>query len=100
MPLDPADLILAFGQRQQLVASGYKALRDANPHSSILAGSTSGEISNSAVLNENIMAPAVWFDKVNGSGLGEGMNDFAGKPFEPDQLYRKLKSHLVAKKEA
>ncbi|QTN38274.1 response regulator [Cryomorphaceae bacterium] len=32
--------------------------------------------------------------------LALGMSDFAGKPFEPDQLYRKLKSHLVAKKEA
>ncbi|QTN38275.1 FIST C-terminal domain-containing protein [Cryomorphaceae bacterium] len=64
MPSDPADLILAFGQRQQLTAGGYKALRDANPNSTILAGSTSGEISNSAVLDENIVATAVWFDKV------------------------------------
>ncbi|MCE2497155.1 MAG: response regulator [Flavobacteriales bacterium] len=32
--------------------------------------------------------------------LALGMNDFAGKPFEPDQLYRKLKSHIHPKEEA
>lgn len=32
--------------------------------------------------------------------LSLGMNDFAGKPFEPDQLYKKLKSHILPKEEA
>jgi len=32
--------------------------------------------------------------------LALGMNDFAGKPFEPYQLYRKLKSHIHPKEEA
>lgn len=32
--------------------------------------------------------------------LALGMSDFAGKPFEPDQLYRKLKSHILPKEKA
>lgn len=31
--------------------------------------------------------------------LALGMNEFAGKPFEPDQLYRKIKAVLAARPE-
>jgi len=61
----PADLVLAFGARSQLEKGGFKELRGAFPQSTVVAGSTAGEISNNQVLDHHIVATAIWFDKVN-----------------------------------
>ncbi|MCE2497159.1 MAG: hypothetical protein J4F31_11385 [Flavobacteriales bacterium] len=64
LPAENADLVIAFGQGQKLMNGGYTDLRAAFPNSTVIAGSTAGEISNDAVLDEQIVATAIWFDKV------------------------------------
>lgn len=61
---EPADLVMAFGAREQLTNGGYQNLRAAFPASTVVAGSTAGEISNDSVLDNQIVATAIWFDKV------------------------------------
>lgn len=55
---------MAFGAREQLTNGGYQNLRAAFPASTVVAGSTAGEISNDSVLDNQIVATAIWFDKV------------------------------------
>lgn len=64
LPAENADLVIAFGQREKLTDGGYNELRAAFPNSTVIAGSTAGEIANDAVLNEQIVATAIWFNKV------------------------------------
>ena len=64
VPAENADLVLAFGQRERLMDGGYTELRSAFPNSTVIAGSTAGEISNDVVQDGKIVATAIWFDKV------------------------------------
>lgn len=57
-----ADLILAFGTRATL-ASGAGPLRAAFPGAALLAGSTSGEILDTAVHEQTIAVTAIHFDR-------------------------------------
>ncbi len=72
----PANLVLAFGAREQLSNGGYQKLREAFPSSTVVAGSTAREISNSSVLDNQIVATAIWFDKVKTTPHSVLIQDF------------------------
>ncbi|MBI3483206.1 MAG: hypothetical protein HY015_09585, partial [Bacteroidetes bacterium] len=61
---DKAQLVLAFGSREALSHSDrFFELKSFYPHAHILCSSTSGEILGGKVLDETIVATALYFEK-------------------------------------
>ncbi|MFI0490242.1 FIST signal transduction protein [Flavobacterium sp.] len=59
-----ANLVLAFGEREFLeTLSPYKRLKELYPEAHIITCSTSGQISNSNIVENNIVSTAIEFEK-------------------------------------
>lgn len=98
---DKANLVLVFAQRTLLEeVLPYRSLKSSFPNAQIVLCSSSGQISNNSIVEKNIVATAISFDKTaiktSQIDIIENTNiDDLGKKIKKDLFSSDLKSILI-----
>ena len=95
------DLVLAFGQRTLLdEVKPYASLQQSFPNAQIILCSSSGQISNNSIIEKEIVATAISFDKTSIkttqiNSIANANIDDLGKKIKNDLISNDLKSILI-----
>ena len=95
------DLVLAFGQRTLLdEVKPYASLQQSFPTAQIILCSSSGQISNNSIIEKEIVATAISFDKTSIkttqiNSIANANIDDLGKKIKNDLISNDLKSILI-----